>query len=145
MITGCVIGESLRAGAVLELTGLRVCRVARTDLSGSAQGSQPPVWTVLEFESDAEDDAPLAQALADGLSPEGGWYADYRSGEERVVVFAGRIFATRGPTTLAALRRWRTGFRRECQSTSSTGRTRESLCEGVTRKGSSPTDSCGAS
>jgi len=96
VITGCVIGESLRAGAVLELTGLRVCRVTRTDLSSSAQGSQPPVWTVLEFESDAEDDAPLAQALADGLSPEGGWYADYRSGEERVVVFAGRIFRYTG-------------------------------------------------
>ncbi len=97
MITGCVIGESLRSGAVLELTGLRVCRVTRMDLTDSARGSQPPVWTVLEFESDAEDDAPLAQALADGLSPDGGWYADYRVGDkERVVVFAGRVFRYTG-------------------------------------------------
>ncbi|MFF0159065.1 hypothetical protein ACFYRY_16225 [Streptomyces sp. NPDC005263] len=66
------------------------------DLSDSARGSQPPVWTVLEFESDAQDDAPLAQALAEGLSPEGGWYADYQAGKERVVVFAGRVFRYAG-------------------------------------------------
>lgn len=98
MITGCVVGESLRSGAVLELTGLRVCRVTRMDVSGSARGSQPPVWTVLDFESEAEDDTPLAEALAAGLSPEGGWYADYRVGErERVIVFPGRIFRYAGP------------------------------------------------
>jgi hypothetical protein len=96
MVTGCVIGESLRSGAVLELPDLRVCRVTRMDVSGSARGGQPPVWTVLEFESDAADDGPLARALADGLSPEGGWYADYRVGDERVVVFAGRVFRYRG-------------------------------------------------
>ncbi|MFD0564430.1 hypothetical protein ACFQ2M_22305 [Kitasatospora saccharophila] len=67
------------------------------DLSATARGSQPPVWTVLEFESDAEDDAPLAEALADALSAEGGWYADYRVGdEERVVVFSGRVFRYSG-------------------------------------------------
>ncbi|MFC9848580.1 hypothetical protein ACFWFF_39685 [Streptomyces sp. NPDC060223] len=66
------------------------------DVSSSAQGSQPPVWTVLEFESDAEDDAPLAKALAESLSNEGGWYADYRSSGERVVVFAGRVFRYAG-------------------------------------------------
>ncbi|GGN21275.1 hypothetical protein [Streptomyces fuscichromogenes] len=97
MITGCVVAESLRPGAVLELAGLRMCRVSRVDLAGSARGSQPPVWTILEFESDAEDDTPLAQALSDGLSPDGGWYADYRVGDrERVVVFAGRVFRYSG-------------------------------------------------
>jgi hypothetical protein len=66
------------------------------DVSASARGSQPRLWTVLEFESDAEDDGPLARALADGLSPDGGWYADYRVGGERVIVFAGRVFRYAG-------------------------------------------------
>ncbi|MEV2212941.1 hypothetical protein AB0H86_16060 [Streptomyces sp. NPDC050997] len=66
------------------------------DLADSARGSQPPVWTVLEFESDVQDDAPLARALTEGLSPEGGWYADYRVGTERVVVFACRVFRYTG-------------------------------------------------
>ncbi|MEU6367501.1 hypothetical protein ABZ876_17625 [Streptomyces sp. NPDC046931] len=65
-------------------------------------------------ESDAEDDAPLAEALADGLSPEGGRYADYRVGDkERVVVFAGRIFRyaddPRRAEAIARGERWRAG------------------------------------
>lgn len=55
------------------------------------------MWTLPESESTTEDDAPLAQALADVLSPEGGWYADCRVGDgERVVVFPGRVFRYAG-------------------------------------------------
>jgi hypothetical protein len=34
----------------------------------------------------------LASALSAALSAEGGWYADFRSGGEHAVVYAGRIF-----------------------------------------------------
>ena len=37
----------------------------------------------------------LARALADVLEPVGGWYADFVVGEERVVVFAGKVFRYR--------------------------------------------------
>jgi hypothetical protein len=37
----------------------------------------------------------LAAALAEALLPEDGWYADFQSPQEHVVVFAGRIFRYR--------------------------------------------------
>ncbi|MFE0452939.1 hypothetical protein ACFW2D_16985 [Streptomyces sp. NPDC058914] len=34
----------------------------------------------------------IADALAAALRPELGWYADFAVGDERIVVFAGRVF-----------------------------------------------------
>ncbi|MER7008506.1 hypothetical protein ABT297_36415 [Dactylosporangium sp. NPDC000555] len=34
----------------------------------------------------------MAAALARALNPEGGWYADFRDGTDRVIVYAGKIF-----------------------------------------------------
>lgn len=94
MISGYVIGESLRPGAVFAPPGLRLRKVGRMEIAGS-DPAQPPVWTLVEWESDGDDVAALAQALAEVLEPEVGWYADFVAGDERVVVFAGKVFRYR--------------------------------------------------
>ncbi|MFF4905395.1 hypothetical protein ACFY2T_11035 [Streptomyces sp. NPDC001260] len=95
MINGYVIGESLRPGAEFAPRGLRLRKVGRLDVSESAAAGQPSYWTFVEWEAEEEDVAGLAQALADALEPENGWYADFTAGEERVVVFAGKVFRYR--------------------------------------------------
>jgi len=103
VITGCVIGESLRSGAVLELPDLRIRRITRLDQSGTASADQPQVWTVIDFETSDHHTQQLAQELAACLASDGGWYADFRTGDERVVVFAGKVFSfQRGDTAARA-------------------------------------------
>ncbi|WP_449350392.1 hypothetical protein [Streptomyces shaanxiensis] len=94
MISGYVIGESLRTDAVFEPRGLRLRRVRRVE-PGGVSAAQPAVWTLVEWESDGEDAGALAEALAGALQPELGWYADFVAGDERVVVFAGKVFRYR--------------------------------------------------
>ncbi|MEU6142032.1 hypothetical protein ABZ848_16900 [Streptomyces sp. NPDC047081] len=97
MISGYVIGESLRPGAEFGAGGLRLRlrKVGRVDVSGSATAEQPSYWTLVEWEADGDDVDGLAQALAEALEPANGWYADFVAGEERVVVFAGKVFRYR--------------------------------------------------
>ncbi|MCT9080160.1 hypothetical protein [Streptomyces fulvoviolaceus] len=95
MITGYVIGESLRPGAVFEPRGLRLRKVSRLDVGASATAAQPQLWTLVEWETDGEDVAGLADAFAEALEPANGWYADFTAGDERVVVFAGKVFRHR--------------------------------------------------
>jgi hypothetical protein len=95
VIGGYVIGESLRPGVVFQPQGLRLLRVSRVDVSESASDSQPRMWTFVEWEADGEDVDGLAQAFAEALEPADGWYADFVAGDERVVVFAGKVFRYR--------------------------------------------------
>lgn len=95
MVKGTLLGESLRAGAVLDVDGLTATRIYRRDVSESVTSSQPPVWTFIEFEGPDEIAGPLASALADTLLREGGWYGDFSVGDEHVVIFADRIFRYR--------------------------------------------------
>lgn len=95
MISGYVIGESLRPGATFEPRGLRLRNVGRLDVSASATDTQPAHWTLVEWETDGDDVAGVAQALAEVLEPENGWYSDFTAGDERVVVFAGKVFRYR--------------------------------------------------
>ncbi|WP_053752412.1 hypothetical protein [Streptomyces sp. MMG1533] len=95
MISGYVIGESLRPGAVFEPHGLRLRKVGRLDVGASATDAQPRLWTFVEWESDGEDVAGLANAFSAALEPENGWYADFTAGDKRVVVFAGKVFRYR--------------------------------------------------
>jgi hypothetical protein len=92
VLKGALLVESLRVGAVLEVQGLTLTRVARRDVSESATSTQPPVWTFLEFEAADEVADQLANALAMSLLAEGGWYANLTVGDDHVVVFAGRVF-----------------------------------------------------
>jgi hypothetical protein len=95
VISGYVIGESLRPGAVFQPQGLRLRNVSRIDVTESATDAQPQLWTLVEWETDGEDVDGLAQAFAEALEPANGWYADFVAGEERVVVFAGKVFRYR--------------------------------------------------
>lgn len=56
---------------------------------------QPTEWTVIGFEADDDEADDLAEALSSNLKREGGWYADFRAGDDHVVVFAGRVFRYR--------------------------------------------------
>lgn len=92
MVKGTLLAESLKIGAELSVVGLRLTRVSRRDVSASVSAVQPPVWTFLEFEADDAVAGPLAESLARSLLDEGGWYADFRAGDDHVVVFAGKVF-----------------------------------------------------
>lgn len=95
MITGYLIGESLRPGAEFRPRGLRLRKVSRVDVSESATAGQPALWTFVEWEADGDDVTGLAEAFAVALEPEHGWYVDFGAGDERVVVFAGKVFRYR--------------------------------------------------
>lgn len=101
--TGTLIAESLDLGAELDGVTLSVTRVARV-LLGEVASGQPAVWTVIEFEIADDDAERLAAALEAALRPTGGWYCDFRSDTETVVVFHGRSFRYRrgDPTGRAA-------------------------------------------
>ena len=92
MFRGCVLAESLRTGVEATLPGLTLVRIRRQDVSGS---STPSVRTFLDVEVPDDRADELAVLLAAALSPDGGWYADYQSETEHVVVFSGRWFRYR--------------------------------------------------
>jgi hypothetical protein len=95
VITGYVIAESLRPSTEFALPGLRLRKIARTRAPESATGRQPTTWTFTEYEYEADDPTTLADALAAALSPDGGWYTDFTAGDERVVVYADKVFRYR--------------------------------------------------
>ena len=107
MLEGTLLAESLRVGQDLRVADLRLTRIGRHDVSQStvqsadtAEGSggfgsteaQPGIWTFVEFEAPDERAGELADALAGALIAELGWYADFTVADERVVVFAGKVF-----------------------------------------------------
>jgi hypothetical protein len=92
---GRILTESLRPGVDIAVPDLRATRFGRHDVSDSVVPTQPPVWTFLDFEVPEERADELAAALAGALLPEDGWYADFRSDDEHVVVFAGKVFRYR--------------------------------------------------
>jgi hypothetical protein len=92
MLHGRLLTESLRVGVDVRVPALRVVRLGRRDVSGSASAAQPRVWTFLDFEAPDEVADELAKALADSLVEEQGWYADFVVGDDHVIVFPGRFF-----------------------------------------------------
>jgi hypothetical protein len=109
MLRGTLLAESLRVGHDLRLQGLTVLRIGRHDVTEStvpdaqapadvpsgASGSQPSVWTFVDFEAPDDHAEQLADAFADALLEEDGWYVDFRVGDDHVVVFAGKVFRYR--------------------------------------------------
>ena len=51
MLRGTLLAESLRTGVDLAVPDLRLVRIGRHDVSGSAVPTQPDVWTFVEFEA----------------------------------------------------------------------------------------------
>ncbi len=112
VLKGTLLGESLRIGHDLRMLELRMLRIGRHDVStstagtdgvtdtpdvgpGGATGSQPRVWTLVDFEAPEDCADELARALADALEPSNGWYADFTVGDDHVVVFAKKVFRYR--------------------------------------------------
>jgi hypothetical protein len=95
MLTGLLLAESLRVDAELAVPGLRLTRLVRRDVAGSAAETQPDVWTFIEFEAPDERADEVAEALSRVLRTEDGWYADFQVGDDHVVVFSGRVFRYR--------------------------------------------------
>jgi hypothetical protein len=90
MLEGTLIAESIRPGASLDDLRLIVRQITRHAPDGTTP-DQPPVWTDILFEVDEKDAEDLARKLADVLDAPG-WYADFRSDTETVVVYRGKIF-----------------------------------------------------
>ncbi|MBU2663640.1 hypothetical protein KOI35_08990 [Actinoplanes bogorensis] len=88
MITGAVIVESLRPGAVLDDSLIRVRRLSRFEVDDGSP-EQPLLWTLVEFSSDADPDD-LAELFADALTGRG-WYVSFETGDETYVIFPGRV------------------------------------------------------
>ncbi len=59
---------------------------------GDTSVGQPRDWTFIEFSLPADAVEPFALALSRALRKEGGWYCDFHSDSEVVVVFCDRIF-----------------------------------------------------
>ena len=91
MIEGTLITESLRTGTSLENLKLTVRKISRYRARGTTP-DQPDIWTTLDFEADEAEAGELAQAFADVLDDQPGWYANFESPAESFVVFPGRIF-----------------------------------------------------
>ena len=88
-VSGALLGESLRPGAVLQGIPMKVTKIYRASL-GQAGAGQPELWTVVEFEVPADHAPALAEVLSELLAQ--GWYCDFRSEQEAFVVFSGQIF-----------------------------------------------------
>jgi hypothetical protein len=92
MLQGRILAESLRAGCDIRVPDLRIARIAREDVSGSAAPGQPDTWTLLDVEAPDAAATRLAEVLAAALVDGQGWYADFRVGGDHVIVFPGRVF-----------------------------------------------------
>lgn len=101
MLKGTLLAESLALGTALQIDGLQVSRIVRRDVSSSTTKEQPPVWTFIEFQAEDDLAGELADALAGVLQADGGWYADFTTRSEHVVVFAHRVFRYRMGDTAA--------------------------------------------
>jgi hypothetical protein len=94
MLSGTLLGESIRVDTDLSIDGLIVNKIFRKDFPDEPPG-MPTTWTFIEFQAEDERADELAQKLADVLLAEGGWYADFGVGDDHVVVFAGKVFRYR--------------------------------------------------
>jgi len=92
MLTGRIIAESLATGSAIEIRGLRAVRISREDAGQSRAPHQPAAWTLLDVAAPDEAAEELASVLAGSLVANQGWYADFRVGQDHVVVFPGRVF-----------------------------------------------------
>lgn len=90
MIEGTLIAESLRVGTTLENLKLTICKISRFQAKGTTP-DQSDIWTVLDFEADEAEAGTLAHAFGDALD-QPGWYVNFQSPAESIVVFPGRIF-----------------------------------------------------
>ena len=94
MLSGTLLAESIRVGSELSIDGLTVSKIFRKDFPDEPPG-MPTTWTFIEFQAEDERADEIAQKLADVLTAQGGWFADFGVGGDHVVIFAGKVFRYR--------------------------------------------------
>lgn len=86
-MSGVLIAESFRLGADGDLPSVCLSRVRRSQVDDTGT-----VWTLLDFTCPAERAEALAARLAELLSDEGGWYADFGNNDLHFVIFVNKVF-----------------------------------------------------
>ena len=89
--SGGLLAESLADDAVIDGVSLTVTKVFRAAVGDTTAG-QPRDWTFIEFSVPASSVDSFAESLSRALRAEGGWYCDFHSDSEVIVVFHGRVF-----------------------------------------------------
>jgi hypothetical protein len=90
---GVLLGESLERGAVIDAP-LTVHRISRAAVGDPGAG-EPREWTIIEFSIATAQANALVSTLSKTLRAAGGWYCDFHSDAEVVVVFRERVFRYR--------------------------------------------------
>lgn len=90
MPAGYVIAESIRPGSKLEGFAFTLTRIERYTV-GDATDDQPAAWTMIHFKFMQDQAESVASALADVLDTPG-WYTNFDTEEDKVVIFPGRVF-----------------------------------------------------
>lgn len=91
MVSGYVIAEGMRTDSQLSGIPLALTKIERWAIE-NATAEQPSVWTMIKFEFAERDAERVIAALAEVLDERGGWYSDLWLGDERIIVFAGKVF-----------------------------------------------------
>ena len=89
-LRGAIICESLKPGTNLDGYEMRITKWRRYEVPEPAEW-QPNIWTLIEFETPEEDSDALAQRLSKDLASPG-WYANWNTATQAVVVFPDKIF-----------------------------------------------------
>ena len=92
-LRGAIICESLKPGTNLDGYEMRITKWRRYHVEHPAD-HQPDVWTLIEFETPEDDSDALAQRLSKDLASPG-WYANWNTATQAVVVFPDKIFRYR--------------------------------------------------
>ena len=90
LLRGAIVCESLKPGTVLDGYEMRITKWRRYEVEDPAD-HQPPVWTLIEFETPIEDSDALAIRLSKDLASPG-WYANWNTELDAIVVFPDKIF-----------------------------------------------------
>lgn len=90
LLRGAIVCESLKPGTNLDGYEMRITKWCRYHVENAAE-SQPKVWTLIEFETHEDDSDALAQRLSKDLASPG-WYANWTTATQAVVVFPDKIF-----------------------------------------------------
>jgi hypothetical protein len=89
--TGVLLAESLEEDSVIDGLRLTVTKISRAAVGDTTAG-QPRDWTFIEFVVPASSVDAFAELLSRSLREQGGWYCDFHSDTEVIVVFRWRVF-----------------------------------------------------
>lgn len=87
---GYIIAESMRPESQLDGSSFTLTSIERYTVD-NATDDQPTAWTMIHFEFPENQAESVAHALADVLN-ERGWYTNFDTDDDKVVIFPQRVF-----------------------------------------------------